>query len=224
MATVPIALTTPMQDLLDRLNHVRDWLNIYCIERKEEIDLQLLATIAAIDMLLLGDWGVGKTWQIELMVKHCIVHDDGTSLGHDLFTHLCAKDQSVGEILGERDVLALQQGRVARITAGMLPTAVFAYLDEIFKSSPPLLNPLLDIFAKRELKIGGSVLDCSQLVTIFMSSNELPDREDLMAFRDRIAITKFVEGVRSPEGRRKVTDMQLAYTANPDNAAPAGRV
>jgi MoxR-like ATPase len=189
--------------LLDRYASARAFLRRYNIERDEEIDLMLQATIARVDVLFLGDPGVGKTHAIELMTEHCLT-------GAELFTHLCAKDQSAGEILGERDPMALKQGKVARITSGMLPTAHVGYLDEVFKSSPPMLNPLLDIFAKRQLKVGGKTHDCSQLAIIFMSSNELPDREDLMAFRDRIAITKFVEAVKSPEGRKAISRIQLS--------------
>lgn len=200
--TAPVIPSAPPGNLLDRYNSIRDFLRKYNVERDEEIDLMLRALISGVDLLFLGDPGVGKTWAIELLVNHCIP-------GGELFTHLCAKDQSVGEILGERDLLALQQGKVARIMDGMLPTATVGYLDEVFKASPPLLNPLLDIFAKRELKIGGRTIDCSQLLSIFMSSNELPDREDLMAFRDRIAITKFVESVKNPDGRKQVSRIQL---------------
>lgn len=202
MSTTNVVPIAAPSDLLDRFQSIRDFLKRYNVERDEEIELMLLAMIAPNDLLFLGDPGVGKTWAIELLTEHCIT-------GADLFTHLCAKDQSAGEILGERDPMALKQGRVARITDGMLPTAHFAYLDEIFKSSPPMLNPLLDIYAKRQLKIGGKTHDCKQLITIFMSSNELPDREDLMAFRDRIAITKFVQPVKTPEGRRAVSMIQL---------------
>ncbi|MFL5861142.1 MAG: AAA family ATPase [Solirubrobacteraceae bacterium] len=201
------AASGPPADLLDRYNSIRDFLRKYNVERNEEIDLSLLAMISGVDLLFLGDPGVGKTFLIELLTEHCITDVD-------LFTHLCAKDQSAGEILGERDPMALKQGRVARITDGMLPRSNFAYLDEIFKSSPPMLNPMLDIFAKRQLKVGGKTIDCSQLVSIFMSSNELPDREDLMAFRDRIAITKFVEGVKTPDGRRAVSLIQLGLDSS----------
>lgn len=180
------------------------FLNRYNVERREEIDLLGLATISGIDLLFLGEPGVGKTWVIELLTNYALT--DMT-----LFTHLLAKDQSVAELLGEKDVMAMKQGQTARITKGTLVDANFAYLDEIFKASPPMLNPLLDIFAKRELKIGGKVISCKQLVSILMSSNELPDREDLFAFRDRIAITKEVLPIRTPEGRRAVTDIQLDY-------------
>src|SRR5438270_4860333 len=203
---VPIPGGQTAADLLDRYNSIRDFLRKYNVERDEEIDLSLQAMVAGAALLLLVDPGTGKTHLIELLTEHCITNAE-------LFTHLCAKDQSAGEILGERDPMALKQGRVARITDGMLPKAHFASLDEIFTSSPPMLNPLLDIYAKRQLKVGGKTLDCGQLVTIFMSSNELPDREDLMAFRDRIAITKFVQGVKSPDGRRTVSLIQLGINS-----------
>jgi MoxR-like ATPase len=193
-------------DLLARVGEIEVFLNSLNVERKEEIKLLLISALSGIDLLFLGDPGVGKTWAIELLVNYCLT--DMT-----LFTHLLGKDQSVGELLGEKDVMALKRGEIARITKGMLTDSNFAYLDEVFKASPPMLNPLLDIFAKRELKIGGKVINCKNLISIFMSSNELPDREDLFAFRDRIAITKFVEPVKTPDGRRMVTDIQLDYDA-----------
>lgn len=181
-------------------------LDRYNVERREEIELLGLAVIAGVDVLFLGDPGVGKTWMIELLVDHCLSEQS-------LFTHLLAKDQSADEILGPRSLSALKEDRIARMTAGYLPDAHFAYLDEIFKASPPMLNPLLDVLANRVLKMGGVTKDCSQLVSILMSSNELPEREDLMAFRDRIGITKIVEPVRTTEGRRAVTDLQLDFQA-----------
>lgn len=177
------------------------------IERREEIELLGLAVIAGVDALFLGDPGVGKTWMIELLVEHCLTEQT-------LFTHLLAKDQSADEVLGPRDVMAMKESRISRMTEGYLPDAHFAYLDEIFKASPPMLNPLLDVLANRVLKMGGQVKDCSQLISILMSSNELPDREDLQAFRDRIGITKMVDPVRTAEGRRAVTDLQLDFQAN----------
>jgi MoxR-like ATPase len=100
------------------------------------------------------------------------------------------------------------------MTAGYLPDANFGYLDEVFKASPPMLNPLLDLLANRVLKMGGQVKECHQLISVLMSSNELPEREDLQAFRDRIGITKMVAPVRTPEGRRAVTDLQLDFQSN----------
>jgi MoxR-like ATPase len=173
----------------------------YNVEREDEIELLGLSTFSAVDCLFLGDPGVGKTWMIELQLA-CIV-------GAELFDILLLKEMSADDVLGPRSLPALKDGRIERIIQGYLPTAHYAYVDEVFKASPPLLNALLDLMAKRQLKIGGKVIDCSQLISIYFSSNELPDREDLMAMRDRIGITKEVKPVRTDEGKLKVTDIQL---------------
>lgn len=178
------------------------------VERPVEIELAALATIAGVDPLFLGERGVGKTWLIELLCKYGFADDVR------LFTHLLAKDQSSDEVLGPRSLKAMEEDRIARMMDGYLPTAHYSYLDEIFKASPTMLNPLLDIFANRTYKMGGVVVDCGQLIAVFASSNELPDREDLEPFRDRIAITRKVEPVATPEGRRRVTDIQLDFQSN----------
>jgi MoxR-like ATPase len=203
-------MATKTLTMLDRFNSIfgpDGFLNAHNVERREMIELLGLSVIAGIDPLFLGDPGVGKTWAIELMTNECMVD-------MNLFTHLLAKDMSADELLGPRDIMAMKQGVIARLTDGYLPSAHVGYLDEIFKGSPPLLNPLLDLFANRVVKIGGKIMSCDQLISIVASSNELPDREDLSAFRDRIALTYFVQPVRTPEGRRAVTDIQLDFQVN----------
>ncbi len=191
---------------------VDGFLRTHNVERNEEIEILGLATISGVDTLFLGDPGTGKTWLIELLVDHCLSD-------MQLFSHLFAKDQSADEVLGPRDIMAMKAGKIERLTAGFMPRANYVYGDEIFKASPPMLNPLLDLLANRVLKVGGTVHQCKQLITIIMSSNELPDREDLQAFRDRIGITMFVQPVRTPEGRRAVTDIQLDFQASGLNTA-----
>lgn len=189
---------------LTQFQDIAAFLKSQNVERDEDIDLLMLSVISGVDALFLGDPGVGKTWMIELLVNDCLTD-------MSLFSHLLAKDQSATEILGPPNPMAMKAGKVERFTDGFLPTSNVAYLDEVFKSSPPQLNPLLDLMANRVLKVGGSVMDCKQLIAIIMSSNELPDREDLLAFRDRIGMTKYVQPVKSPEGRRAVTDIQLGF-------------
>lgn len=191
---------------------VDGFLRKHNIERNEEAEILGLATVSGVDTLFLGDPGTGKTWLIELMVNECLSD-------MELFSILMSKDMSADEVLGPRNVMAMRDGKIERLMDGFAPRANFAYWDEVFKSSPPLVNPMLDLMANRVLKVGGHVHDCSQLIAIFMSSNELPDREDLMAFRDRIGLTKFVEPVKTPEGRRAVTDIQLDFQAAGLNTA-----
>lgn len=206
-APKPIAGPKLDQALHSRVLAIIAFLQANNVERNEDIELMILSILAKVDGLFLGEPGTGKTYMIELLVNQCLVD-------MKLFTHLFAKDQSADEVLGPRDVMAMKQGLIARLSDGYLPNANVGYADEIFKASPPMLNPLLDLYANRVLKTGGKVRDCSQLLAIIASSNELPEREDLMAFRDRIGFTKFVAAVRTPEGRRAVTDLQLDQQSN----------
>jgi MoxR-like ATPase len=173
------------------------------VERDEEIEILGLCTTSGVDGLLLGEPGVGKTWMIELLLQ-CLP-------GAELFNTLIMKEMSADEVLGPRSLKALKDDRLVRLTLGFMPEANFAYLDEIFKGPPPVLNALLSLMAERKLKFAGKVIDCSQLISIIMSSNELPEREDLLAMRDRIGLTKFVQAVRSPEGKRQVADIQIDF-------------
>jgi MoxR-like ATPase len=153
----------------------------YNVEREEEIEILGDCLISGNDPLFLGPPGVGKTHILELLMM-CV---KGTGL-EEFFDILLAKDMSSDDVLGVRSLPAMKAGRVERIMDGMLPRARFATLDEIFKASPPLQNSLLDILARRKLKIGGVVYNCAQLLLILMASNEYPSREDLGAFKDRI--------------------------------------
>src|ERR1035437_1391826 len=127
--------TTELQSRYATIFSKDGFLNEQNIDRREEVELLGLATLSGVDMLLLGDPGVGKTWMIELLTNACLTD-------MELFTHLLAKDMSADEILGPRSLSALKEDRIRRMTAGYLPDANYAYLDEIFKASPPMLNPL----------------------------------------------------------------------------------
>ena len=188
------------------------FLAAYNIEREEQIELMGLSLISGIDPLFLGDPGVGKTWMIELLLS--VLEGAGEE---DFFNTLVFKETPADDLLGMRSLPAMKAGRIERMMDGYLPTAVVAYLDEIFKASPTLVNALLDIMANRKLKVGNKVHKLAQLLAIYGSSNELPDREDMAPFRDRWAITNFVQPVRTPEGRKAVMRIQDEFQAQARN-------
>ncbi len=181
----------------------------YNIERDEEIELLGISLVAGIDSLFIGEAGVGKTWMIELLMRVL----DGAS-PQDFFNTMIFKETPAQDVLGPMNLAAMKAGRIERIMDGYLPTAVVAYLDEVFKGSPTFLNALLDLMAQRKLKVGSTIHDARQLLCIYGSSNELPDREDLLPFRDRWGITKVVQAVRAPENRKIVMGIQDEYQAS----------
>jgi MoxR-like ATPase len=205
-------MTTPNAGLVRTYGEIFEtrkadgFLKAYNVERDEEIELLGLSLISGIDPLFLGDPGVGKTWMIELMLRTLEL-----PAGTDLFSTLVFKETPADDILGPRSLPAMKAGKIERMMDGYLPTAVVAYLDEIFKASPTLVNSLLDLFANRVLKVGATVHECKQLLCIYGSSNELPDREDMLPFRDRFGLTKHVEAVRAPEGKKAVMRIQDDY-------------
>lgn len=207
--TVPRGQVT--ESLVSRMGEIFNphdgFLATYNIEREEQIELAGISLAAGVDPLFLGDPGVGKTWMIELLLS-CL---EGADASTDFFNTMVFKETPADDVLGPRSLPAMKEGRIERLTEGYLPTALVAYLDEVFKASPTFLNALLDIMANRKLKVGRTVHDTRQLLVIYGSSNELPDREDLNPFRDRWGITNFVNPVRSPEGRKRVMQIQDEY-------------
>lgn len=173
----------------------------YNVERDDEIELLGLCVGAGVDPLFLGDPGTGKTWLIEMVLRSF-----AESL--NLFDILIMKEMGADELVGPRSIPAMKAGKVERVMDGFLPTAHIGYLDEVMKGSPPVMNAILDLQANRQLKVGGKTFSAKQLILIIGSSNELPDREDLMAFRDRWGVTKFVQPVRAPDGKRRVMQIQ----------------
>jgi MoxR-like ATPase len=69
-------------------------------------------------------------------------------------------------------------------TAGMLPEAKLAFLDEVFQGSSAILNSLLTIVNERVFHNGAEFLQTG-LLSIFGASNEMPDDPVLEAFCDR---------------------------------------
>lgn len=185
----------------------------YNIEREEQIELLGLSLIAGLDPLFLGDPGVGKTWMIELLMRCLDTGGDPNAM----FSTLVFKETPADDILGPRSLPAMKEGRIERMMDGFLPTSVVGYVDEFFKCSPTLANSLLDVMANRVLKVGNQVIDVSQLLVMYASSNELPDREDLQPVRDRFGLTNFVPGVKSPEGRKSVMRIQDEFQAQARN-------
>lgn len=174
------------------------------VERTDEIEILALAVLAGVDALFLGDPGVGKTYMLELFTDYGL--KDCT-----LYNQMVFKESGVDELLGPRSIQGLKSDEIRRIMAGFLPEADTAVIDEVFKGSPAVLNAMLDLFASRTLKVGGKKIDCSQLITIMMASNELPEREDINPFRDRIGFTKEVAPVKSPTGLKRVAEIQIGH-------------
>ena len=77
-----------------------------------------------------------------------------------------------------------------------MPEADFAFLDEIWKSNPDILNTLLTIINEKKFKNGNEVKDVP-LKVLFSASNETPpENQGLEALYDRFLVRLLVEPLK----------------------------
>ena len=148
------------------------------------IDGALCAILAREHVLLLGPPGTAKSALVRAIARAFKV---------SYFEALVTRFTTPDEICGPVSLASLEQDRYMRVTAGKLPEAQFAFLDEIWKSSSALLNTLLTIANERLYFNDGQLVGCP-LVTLFGASNQLPDGKDLEALFD---------------GADEITDLEL---------------
>lgn len=163
----------------EKLRAVREELRGLFIERDGPVDGALVAMLSRQHLLLLGPPGTAKSM---LAREVCERLGGGTYFGW-----LLTKFTTPEEVFGPVSLPALEAGRYERVTAGKLPEARVAFLDEVFKASSAILNALLTVLNERQFHQGSRALDVP-LETLVAASNELPDEEELAALYDRFLL------------------------------------
>jgi MoxR-like ATPase len=115
-------------------------------------------------------------------------------LGGNYFEYLIGRFTEPTEIFGPVNLRKLKEGIVETETAGMLPEADIAFLDEVFLGSTAILNTLLSILNERSFRRGHTSLQCPLRVCVG-ASNQLPEDGQLAAFADRFWLRAFVEPI-----------------------------
>jgi MoxR-like ATPase len=163
-------------------------------ERKDVIDGALAAALVGEHVLLLGPPGTAKSALARALAQ---------AFGGIYFERLLTRFSTPEELFGAISLRALEQDRYARITAGKLPEAEFAFVDEVFKANSAILNALLAVVNERVFHNDGQPVACP-LVTMFGASNELPETKDLEALFDRFLLRFEVGYLLRPANLRLV--------------------
>lgn len=195
--------TTKMHDRIQKLIEL---LGNGLYEKDTAIRLGLLTALAGESMFMLGAPGCAKS-MIARRIKEAFDAEGNEKIKY--FETLLNQFTSPEEVFGNISLKALngeledengnKKEEYRRITDGMLPEADVAFLDEIWKASPAILNTLLTIVNERKFHNGSKVMNVP-LKALFAASNELPAKnKGLEALYDRFIFRLPVDFIQNEE-------------------------
>mmetsp|Transcript_75911 Transcript_75911/g.176043 ORF Transcript_75911/g.176043 Transcript_75911/m.176043 type:complete len:611 (-) Transcript_75911:322-2154(-) len=147
------------------------------VERSIEARIMLLAACCGEHILILGPPGTAKS---ELARR--LAHLSGPE--SVFFERVLTRFSVPEELFGPLSLKALERDEYVRQTAGYLPTATIAFVDEIFKANSAILNTLLCLINERMFDNGAERTPVP-LRCLVAASNEPPESEELNALFDR---------------------------------------
>ena len=196
-----VSLENSGYDITERVETILSFLNKGLYGKEEAVKLALLSAIAGKSVFFLGPPGTAKS-MISRRITHAFkdFYDDDGKLTTDngkYFEYLMNEFSTPDEICGPVDLSALNEkpSRYVRLTGGYLPDSNVAFLDEIWKSGPAILNTLLTIINEKKFHNGNEVKTVP-LLSLTAASNELPEKNrGLEALWDRFILRLIVNPV-----------------------------
>jgi MoxR-like ATPase len=181
------------------------------VERRATVRLALLAALAGEHSLLIGPPGTAKS---ELAQRLHLAFKDAA-----YFERLLTRFSVPEELFGPLSISALEQDRYERQTAGYLPQASIAFIDEVFKANSAILNALLTLLNERQFDNGAGRQACP-LISVIGATNEVPEDEVAEAFFDRFLMRLPVAPV-SAEGFRALLALGPGAAASAPPPVPS---
>ncbi len=180
----------------ERIEKIILALNTGIEEKGEVIAVSLLAALAGQNIFLLGPPGTAKSLISRRLASAFNVGS--------YFEYLMQRFSTPEEVFGPISLSELKNDKYVRKTDGYLPTSGFAFLDEIWKAGPAILNTLLTIINEKKFRNGTEVKDVP-LKALVSASNEIPpDGQGLEALYDRMLVRLLVSPIEARDNFVKV--------------------
>lgn len=174
-----------LQEASAALRAVVDEADKGLVGRRPLVELVVLAAVAREHVLVIGAPGTAKSAAVRRVASQ---------LGGRYFEYLLSRFTEPSELFGPVDLRRLREGAIEVQTAGMLPEADVAFLDEVFLGSTAILNNLLSLLNERRFRHGLTDTRVPLRVCVG-ASNALPSETSLAAFADRFLLRVFVEPI-----------------------------
>ena len=166
--------------LSERLSYLIKAASTELYGKENIIKASILSVLAGQNIFLYGPPGTAKSMIARRLSK--IFKDT------NIFEHLMHRFCTPEELFGPVSLSELKKDNYKRLTKGYLAEAGFAFLDEIWKSSPAVLNTLLTLINEHKYHNGSEVIDVP-LKSLISASNEIPQRDEgLDALYDRFLV------------------------------------
>ncbi|MCW7552639.1 AAA family ATPase [Endozoicomonas gorgoniicola] len=179
------------RSIKEKVEQLVEKLGVGLHEREEIVAVALLGALSGQNTFLYGPPGTAKSL-ISRRIS-CAFQDS------QYFEYLMNRFSTPEEVFGPVSLKALKEDKYTRKTNGYLPTADFAFLDEIWKSSPAVLNTLLTLTNERLFRNGDETQE-APLKALFAASNETPaEGQGLDALYDRFTLRMLVPPLQSRE-------------------------
>lgn len=193
-------MTNKNNNLKPRIEKLIKELTTGLQERDEIIAVSLLAALAGHNSFLFGPPGTAKS----LISRRISCAFKETNY----FECLMNKFSTPEEVVGPVSIKELKQDKYTRKTNSYLPTADFAFLDEIWKSSPAILNTLLTLINEKTFKNGDTV-EKAPLKALIAASNETPaSGQGLEALYDRFSVRLNVPPMQNRENFESILNQK----------------
>ena len=167
-------------------------------EREEIVAVSFLGALSGQNTFLYGPPGTAKS----LISRRIACGFEEPSY----FECLMNRFSTPEEVFGPVSIKELKEDRYVRKSEGYLPKAEFAFLDEIWKSSPAILNALLTLINERRFRNGDQIEE-TPLKALIAASNETPDEnQGLDALYDRFIVRLMVPPIAQSDHFNNLLD------------------